>query len=71
MMIVILPIVAFYVMRNKKMGDDSLAGTLPERKSFLIALASALDHRYLYDGFTDREPELSCCWCSQERRAIR
>ena len=41
MMIVILPIVAFYVMRNKKMGDDSLAGTLPERKSFLIALASA------------------------------
>lgn len=25
MMIVILPIVAFYVMRNKKMGDDSLA----------------------------------------------
>jgi len=42
MMIVILPIVAFYVMRNKKMGDDSLAGTLPERKSFLIALASAL-----------------------------
>ena len=29
MMIVILPIVAFYVMRNKKMGDDSLAGPLP------------------------------------------
>ena len=28
MMIVILPIVAFYVMRNKKMGDDSLASAL-------------------------------------------
>ena len=51
MMIVILPIVAFYVMRNKKMGDDSLAGTLPERKSFLIALASALIIG-IYDGFT-------------------
>ena len=50
MMIVILPIVAFYVMRNKKMGDDSLAGTLPERKSFLIALASALIIG-IYDGF--------------------
>ena len=45
MMIVILPIVAFYVMRNKKMGDDS-----PERKSFLIALASALIIG-IYDGF--------------------
>ena len=50
MMIVILPIVAFYVMRNKKMGDDSMAGTLPERKSFLIALASALIIG-IYDGF--------------------
>ena len=50
MMIVILPIVAFYVMRNKKMGDDSLVGTLPERKSFLIALASALIIG-IYDGF--------------------
>ena len=50
MMILILPIVAFYVMRNKKMGDDSLAGTLPERKSFLIALASALIIG-IYDGF--------------------
>ena len=43
-------IVAFYVMRNKKMGDDSLAGILPERKSFLIALASALIIG-IYDGF--------------------
>ena len=32
------------------MGDDSLAGTLPERKSFLIALASALIIG-IYDGF--------------------
>ena len=47
MMIVILPIVAFYVMRNKKMGDDSLAGTLPERKSFLIGAGIRADHRYL------------------------
>ena len=37
------------------MGDDSLAGTLPERKSFLIALASALMIIGIYDGFYDRD----------------
>ena len=50
MMIVILPIVAFYVFKNKKMGDDSEAGTIPERKAFLIALLAAFGVG-AYDGF--------------------
>ena len=50
MMIFVLPIVAFYVLRNKKMGDDSQAHTIPERKSFLIALAAAFVIG-VYDGF--------------------
>ncbi len=50
MMIGVLPVVAFYVLRNKKMGDDSMAGMIPERRSFLIAAASALLVG-MYDGF--------------------
>lgn len=50
MMICVLPIVAFYVLRNKKMGDDSLAHSIPEKKSFLIALAAAFMIG-VYDGF--------------------
>lgn len=50
LMVFVLPVVAFYVLRNKKIGDDSLAGSIPERQSFLIAAAAA----FLvgaYDGF--------------------
>ena len=50
MMIIVLPVVAFYVLRNKKMGDDSRAGTIPARRSFLIALATAFGVG-MYDGF--------------------
>jgi len=50
MMIAVLPIVAFYVLRNKKMGDDSDAGTIPEKRAFAIAMAAALLVG-TYDGF--------------------
>lgn len=50
MMIIVLPVVAFYVLRNKKMGDDSQAGTIPAKKAFFIAaLASFVIGAY--DGF--------------------
>ena len=41
MMIAVLPIVAFYVLRNKRMGDDSQAGTIPAKKSFIILTGAA------------------------------
>lgn len=50
MMIVVLPVVAFYVMRNKNLGEDDGREQLPERTVFLIAVAAA----FLiggYDGF--------------------
>ena len=50
MMIAVLPIIAFYVLRNKRMGDDSQAGTIPAKKSFIIAAAAALVVG-TYDGF--------------------
>ena len=50
MMILVLPVVAFYVLRNKQMGDDSKAGSIPPGKSFRIALFSALAVG-MYDGF--------------------
>lgn len=50
LMIIVLPIVAIYVLMNKKMGDDSLAGSISPRKSFMIALAAALIVG-TYDGF--------------------
>lgn len=50
LMIVILPIVAFYVLKNKKMGDDSLAHSIPEKKAFKIALLAAF-FVGAYDGF--------------------
>lgn len=42
MMIIVLPVVAFYVLRNKKMGDDSQAGTIPAKKAFFIAALASL-----------------------------
>ena len=50
LMALILPFVAFYVLKNKKIGDDSLAGTLSPRRSFQIALGSAFVVG-MYDGF--------------------
>lgn len=50
MMIVVLPIVAFYVLRNKDMGDNEKTGSLPYKQVFPICLASAF---FIggYDGF--------------------
>lgn len=50
MMLIVLPVVAVYVLGNKHMGDDSMAGTLPKKKAFRIALAAALLVG-AYDGF--------------------
>jgi len=50
MMIVVLPIVAFYVLRNKSMGDNELTGTVPENQVFAISLAAAFAIG-AYDGF--------------------
>lgn len=50
LMLVILPVVAFYVLRNKKMGEEIKAANLPEKRSFWIALTAALVIG-LYDGF--------------------
>lgn len=50
LMIVVLPIVAFYVMRNKDLGAAAGRAPLSDRAAFLIALAAA----FLiggYDGF--------------------
>lgn len=50
MMILVLPVVAIYVLKNKNMGDSELTGTIPEKKVFWICLAAAF---FIggYDGF--------------------
>lgn len=50
MMILILPIVAFYVLKNKKIGCETVAGTIPPKKAFLIALLLSFVLG-TYDGF--------------------
>lgn len=50
MMIVILPIVAFYVLRNKDMGENEKTGALPRNRVFAICLAAAFFVGG-YDGF--------------------
>lgn len=49
MMIVVLPVVAFYVLKNKNMGDGAGTGTVSDRKVFWIGMAAALVIGY-YDG---------------------
>lgn len=41
-MLLILPIVAFFVLRNKHLGDDARTDRLPRRTVLLIACAAAL-----------------------------
>lgn len=50
MMIVVLPIVAFYVLRNKDMRENEKTGTIPQVKVFAICIAAAF---FIggYDGF--------------------
>lgn len=50
MMIFVLPIVAFYVLKNKQMGDDSRAGSISAKKSFAIAVTASFVVG-AYDGF--------------------
>ncbi|MEG2349917.1 MAG: TSUP family transporter [Hungatella sp.] len=50
MMIVVLPIVAFYVLKNKNMGQDPLTDTLPENTMLAIAVTAAF-FLGAYDGF--------------------
>ena len=50
MMIVVLPVVAFYVLRNKDMGENGKTGTIPERRVFAICIAAAFFVGG-YDGF--------------------
>lgn len=50
MMLVALPVVAFYVLKNKNMGDQKDTGSLSERKVLIITMAAALLIG-AYDGF--------------------
>lgn len=50
MMIVVLPVVAFYVFRNKDMGDNHRTGTIPRNQVFAISLVAAFFVGG-YDGF--------------------
>lgn len=50
MMLVALPVVAFYVLKNKDMGDNEYTGTLPGRQVLVISLTAAFVIG-AYDGF--------------------
>lgn len=50
MMLAVLPIVAFYVLKNKNLGEREEDKSLPEKKLFLISICAALVIG-CYDGF--------------------
>lgn len=50
MMLIALPVVAFYVLKNKNMGEQKDTGSLSERKVLVITMAAALSIG-AYDGF--------------------
>ena len=50
MMIVVLPIVAYHVLKNKNMGEDENTGTVLYKKMFLISVTAAF-FIGCYDGF--------------------
>ncbi len=50
MMLAVLPVVAFYVLKNKNLGDQEESSSLPEKKMFLISICAALVIGG-YDGF--------------------
>ena len=50
MMLFALPVVAFYVLKNKDMGDNKNTGSLTEKQMMLISMAAALVIG-TYDGF--------------------
>ena len=63
MMIVVLPIVAYHVLKNKNMGEDENTGTVPYKKMFLISVTAAV-----MTVFTDRVQELFYCLYLQEQQ---
>lgn len=50
MMLAVLPVVAFYVLKNKSLGNPEESSSLPEKKMFLISIGAALVIG-CYDGF--------------------
>lgn len=50
MMLAVLPVVAFYVLKNKNLGDQEEISSLPEKKMLLISICAALVIG-CYDGF--------------------
>lgn len=50
MMIVVLPVIAFYVLRNKNMGEDDGQPELPKEKTLLVGIAAAFVIG-MYNGF--------------------
>ncbi len=50
MMIVVLPVVAFYVLKNKNMGEGEDVDSLPASRELLIAVIAAF-FIGIYDGF--------------------
>lgn len=50
MMIVVLPVVAFYVLKNKEMGEGKGTDTLPFKTELLVAIGAAFAVG-MYDGF--------------------
>lgn len=50
LMVAALPVIAFLVLRDKNLGNDAEAGTVPEKTVFRIALAAAF-FIGMYDGF--------------------
>lgn len=50
MMIVVLPVVAFYVMRNQDLGENSNRNPLPDGRLYAVVLGAALVIG-VYDGF--------------------
>lgn len=50
LMLIVLPVVAFYVLRHKNIGDNEETGTLPEAKMYAICAAAAFFVGG-YDGF--------------------
>lgn len=50
LMIVVLPVIAFYVLRNKNMGDDNSQPELPEKKTLFVGMTAALVIG-MYNGF--------------------
>ena len=58
MMIVVLPVVAFYVLRNKDMGARDRTGDISRNKVFAISMAAAFFVGG-YDGFYGPEQEPS------------